>query len=72
MSCSMFEHPMLTVPGDLCGGEMTQRLVLLDSDMLCVRNMDELLEMPMEPDWVAAAHACTCNPRKLAHYPKDW
>ncbi|GJN89782.1 hypothetical protein Rhopal_002771-T1 [Rhodotorula paludigena] len=49
-----------------------ERLVLLDSDMLCVRNMDELLEMPMEPDWVAAAHACTCNPRKLAHYPKDW
>ncbi|BGP31191.1 hypothetical protein JCM10296v2_002955 [Rhodotorula toruloides] len=54
--------------------EMTEfeRLVLLDSDMLCVRNMDELLEMPLDDGWIAAAHACTCNPRKLAHYPKEW
>ncbi|BGP23836.1 glycosyltransferase family 8 protein [Rhodotorula toruloides] len=54
--------------------EMTEfeRLVLLDSDMLCVRNMDELLEMPLDEGWIAAAHACTCNPRKLAHYPKEW
>ncbi|GAA5923506.1 hypothetical protein JCM3775_000409 [Rhodotorula graminis] len=49
-----------------------ERLVLLDSDMLCVRNMDELLELPLEEGWIAAAHACTCNPRKLAHYPDDW
>ena len=40
--------------------------------MLCVRNMDELLEMPLEEGWISAAHACTCNPRKLAHYPDDW
>ncbi|BGP15059.1 hypothetical protein JCM10213_002797 [Rhodosporidiobolus nylandii] len=49
-----------------------ERLVLLDSDMLAVRNMDELLEMPLEDGWIAAAHACTCNPKKLAHYPKTW
>jgi len=45
---------------------------MLDSDMLVVRNMDELMEMPLEPGWIAAAHACTCNPKKLSHYPSDW
>ncbi|GAA6042530.1 hypothetical protein JCM8097_004651 [Rhodosporidiobolus ruineniae] len=49
-----------------------ERLVLLDSDMLVVRNMDELMEMPLEEGWIAATHACTCNPKKLAHYPKTW
>ncbi|GAA5866408.1 hypothetical protein JCM3774_004670 [Rhodotorula dairenensis] len=49
-----------------------ERLVLLDSDMLCTQNMDELLEMPLEEGWIAAAHACTCNPKKLSHYPPDW
>ncbi|GAA5918513.1 hypothetical protein JCM6882_001362 [Rhodosporidiobolus microsporus] len=48
------------------------RLVLLDSDMLVVRNMDELMEMPLEEGWIAASHACTCNPKKLAHYPSNW
>ncbi|GAA5822068.1 hypothetical protein JCM11251_004846 [Rhodosporidiobolus azoricus] len=48
------------------------RLVLLDSDMLVLQNMDELLEMPLEQGWIAAAHACTCNPKKLSHYPSNW
>ncbi|GAA6061250.1 hypothetical protein JCM10212_000691 [Sporobolomyces blumeae] len=48
------------------------RVVMLDSDMVVVRNMDELMEMDLEPGWIAASHACTCNPRKLAHYPKNW
>ncbi|GAA5971803.1 hypothetical protein JCM11641_001519 [Rhodosporidiobolus odoratus] len=52
--------------------EEYDRLVLLDSDMLVTQNMDELLEMPLEQGWIAASHACTCNPRKLAHYPSDW
>ncbi|GAA6004904.1 hypothetical protein JCM10207_008447 [Rhodosporidiobolus poonsookiae] len=52
--------------------EEFERLVLLDSDMLVVRNMDELMEMPLEEGWIAAAHACTCNPKKLSHYPKHW
>ena len=50
----------------------SQRVVLLDSDMLIKQNMDELFDFPLNPGWVAAAHACACNPRKLAHYPKDW
>jgi hypothetical protein len=45
---------------------------MMDSDMLILRNMDELMEIDLPPGWIAAAHACTCNPRKLAHYPEDW
>ncbi|TBU49677.1 nucleotide-diphospho-sugar transferase [Dichomitus squalens] len=48
------------------------RVVLLDADMIVKRNMDELLEMPLERDWIAAAHVCACNPRKIPHYPADW
>ncbi|KAJ3558036.1 hypothetical protein NM688_g1145 [Phlebia brevispora] len=48
------------------------RIVLLDSDMIVMRNMDELMDLDLPSDWIAAAHACTCNPRRLPHYPKDW
>ena len=34
--------------------------------------MDELMDLELPKDWVAAAHVCACNPRKLAHYPDDW
>jgi Glycosyl transferase family 8 len=40
--------------------------------MIVMRNMDELMELDVASDWIAAAHACACNPRKLAHYPEDW
>lgn len=37
------------------------------------RNMDDLFTLPLPGrDGVAGTHACTCNPRKLSHYPKDW
>ncbi|KAK9453540.1 nucleotide-diphospho-sugar transferase [Dipodascopsis uninucleata] len=51
-----------------------ERVVQLDSDMLVMKNMDELMEMELNgSDRVfAASHACTCNPLKKAHYPKDW
>lgn len=48
------------------------RIVLLDSDMIIRRNMDELMNMDLPPGWIAAAHACACNPRRFAHYPRDW
>lgn len=56
------------------------RVVQLDSDMLPLKNMDELMDIPLDPPSLegkgnrvfAAAHACVCNPRKKAHYPKDW
>jgi hypothetical protein len=44
----------------------------MDSDMIVTRNMDELMKLDLPPDWIAAAHVCACNPKKLAHYPKDW
>jgi hypothetical protein len=34
--------------------------------------MDELMNMDLFPDHIAAAHVCSCNPRGYAHYPADW
>ncbi|KAE9966622.1 hypothetical protein BLS_006888 [Venturia inaequalis] len=56
------------------------RVVQLDSDMMVLQNMDELMEMELDApsteakgDRVfAASHACVCNPLKKPHYPKDW
>ncbi|KAK3387988.1 nucleotide-diphospho-sugar transferase [Podospora didyma] len=59
------------------------RVVLLDSDMLVLRNMDELMDIELDDDVgedggeegsrvFAASHACVCNPLKRAHYPNDW
>ena len=55
-------------------------MVQLDSDMLAMQNMDELMEMDLDPPSLkgkgekvfAAGHACVCNPLKKPHYPKDW
>jgi alpha-N-acetylglucosamine transferase len=47
-------------------------VVLLDSDIVVMRNMDELMDLELSEDWIAAAHACACNPRKFSHYPEDW
>jgi alpha-N-acetylglucosamine transferase len=45
---------------------------MMDSDMIVRRNMDELFDLRLDDDMIAAVHACTCNPMKLAHYPEDW
>lgn len=62
-----------------------ERVVQLDSDMLVLRNMDELMELELDSPSIAetgdktiskrvfaAGHACVCNPLKKPHYPKDW
>ncbi|KAF7874246.1 hypothetical protein EAF04_002918 [Stromatinia cepivora] len=57
-----------------------ERVVQLDSDMLVLQNMDELMEMDLDaPEMAgkgdrvfAAGHACVCNPLKKKHYPADW
>lgn len=57
-----------------------ERVVQLDSDMLVLQNMDELMEIPLDErekagkgDRVfAASHACLCNPLSKPHYPEDW
>ncbi|MEA9393434.1 glycosyltransferase family 8 protein [Acerihabitans sp. TG2] len=58
----------------LCAWNLTEfsRLVLLDADMLVVKNMDELMDLPLQPGWIAACHACRCNPNHIATYPADW
>ncbi|KAI7153903.1 glycosyl transferase family protein [Hortaea werneckii] len=56
------------------------RVVQLDSDMLVRRNMDELMDLPLDgpelkgqgPRVFAASHACVCNPLNKPHYPADW
>lgn len=56
------------------------RVVQLDSDMLALKSMDELMDIQLDPpasegrgDRVfAASHACVCNPLRKLHYPKDW
>ena len=57
-----------------------ERVVQLDSDMLVLQNMDELMEIPLDgPEMAgkrdrvfAASHACLCNPLSKPHYPQDW
>lgn len=57
-----------------------ERVVQLDSDMLILRNMDELMDIELDPSCMAgegtrvfaASHACVCNPARKAHYPDDW
>lgn len=56
------------------------RVVQLDSDMLVLKNMDELMELELDAPELAgtgnkvfaASHACVCNPLKKSHYPKNW
>ncbi|KAB8217017.1 nucleotide-diphospho-sugar transferase [Aspergillus novoparasiticus] len=61
------------------------RIVLLDGDMLVRKNMDELMDMPLDEPGsglsseenkqervFAASHACACNPLNKPHYPKTW
>ncbi|CBX98687.1 hypothetical protein IAQ61_007690 [Plenodomus lingam] len=60
--------------------EEYDRVVQLDSDMLVLKNMDELMEMELDAlseagkgsRVFAASHACVCNPLKKPHYPADW
>ena len=49
-----------------------ERLVVLDADMLVVRDMDELFDLPLADDEIAACHACRCNPNRIASYPDSW
>ncbi|KAF3070881.1 Galactinol synthase 1 [Daldinia childiae] len=49
-----------------------KRVVLLDSDQVILQNIDEMMEVEIPEGWIASTHACTCNPRKLPHYSKDW
>lgn len=59
--------------------EQYERIILLDGDILVRRNMDSLMELPLDDETdaegsrvFAAAHACACNPMKKAHYPANW
>ncbi|ODA80714.1 hypothetical protein RJ55_03673 [Drechmeria coniospora] len=62
-----------------------RRVVQLDSDMLVLRNMDELMDLELDDPNLsetgdmttstrvfAAGHACVCNPLRKKHYPSNW
>lgn len=51
-----------------------EKVVQLDSDMIILKNMDELFDIELNDTdrAFAASHACVCNPYKYDHYPKDW
>ncbi|KAL4779510.1 nucleotide-diphospho-sugar transferase [Aspergillus varians] len=57
-----------------------ERVVQLDSDMVVLQNIDELMDLELVPPGMggagnrvfAASHACVCNPLHKVHYPKDW
>ncbi|KAI0018235.1 glycosyltransferase family 8 protein [Xylariomycetidae sp. FL0641] len=49
-----------------------ERVALLDSDQVILKNIDEMMDVELPDGWIASTHACTCNPRKLPHYSKDW
>ncbi|KAJ5816841.1 Glycosyl transferase family 8 [Penicillium robsamsonii] len=58
--------------------EQYERIVLLDGDILIRKNMDSLMELPLDEADVdgsrlfAATHVCACNPMKKPHYPANW
>lgn len=49
-----------------------ERVIMIDSDMLMCRNMDELFDMALPDGGIAAGFACTCNPKRVASYPASW
>jgi inositol 3-alpha-galactosyltransferase len=49
-----------------------ERLVFLDADMLIRRNMDELFDLDIPRDWIAANHVCVCNLDHDSWAPEDW
>lgn len=49
------------------------RVVLMDADMLPMQNMDELMDIDLpDANYIAACHACICNPHKTSTYPPLW
>ncbi|RHZ74792.1 hypothetical protein Glove_219g83 [Diversispora epigaea] len=49
-----------------------EKAIFLDADMLLLKNIDELMNFSLSEGMLAAAHACTCNPRKIPTYPAHW
>lgn len=49
-----------------------EKLVFLDADMLVRRNMDELFDVPLPKNWLAANHVCVCNLDSDSWAPAFW
>lgn len=69
---SLSLHPGNARRRDFRADGSQQRAVLIDGDMLVMRNIDDLFDLPLPPDWIAANHACVCNLDRQPWAPKDW
>lgn len=49
-----------------------QRVAMIDGDMMLRQNMDELFDMELPSNEIAAIHACVCNLDKSAWAPASW
>jgi len=49
-----------------------EKLVFLDADMMVRKDMDELFDVPLPRDWIAANHVCVCNLDKDSWAPSSW
>lgn len=51
---------------------LLQRIILLDSDMIVLKNMDDLMDTDLRGHSIGSVNVCACNPRGFQHYPRDW
>lgn len=49
-----------------------KRIIQLDSDMLILQNIDELMDLNLNGYKFASTHACVCNPLNFSNYPENW
>lgn len=49
-----------------------EKMVFLDADMLVYKNMDELFDLELPRDWIAANHVCVCNLDDDKWAPQTW
>lgn len=49
-----------------------EKMVFLDADMMVMKNMDELFDLDLPRDWIAANHVCVCNLDDDKWAPKSW
>lgn len=73
-SCNTIDKRFADTWSKLYFFKLTQfeRIVQLDSDMLVMQNMDELMDISLGSHKFASTHACVCNPLRFSHYPKSW
>ena len=68
----IMDAPSIDIYDMLIFWPLVKLVVMLDADMLILQNMDELLELDLPEDCIAANHACTCNWSRDKWALEDW